>query len=45
LYGLAIATAVAASAVDATEKRLPNALTYPLAGGGGGAWRLVCAAG
>jgi leader peptidase (prepilin peptidase)/N-methyltransferase len=34
LYGLAIATAVAASAVDATEKRLPNALTYPLAGGG-----------
>lgn len=34
LYALAIAVAVAAAAVDATEHRLPNALTYPLAGGG-----------
>ena len=33
-YGVAIAAALAAAAVDATEKRLPNALTYPLAGGG-----------
>ena len=33
-YAVAIAVAVAAAAVDATEKRLPNALTYPLAGGG-----------
>lgn len=33
-YALAIALAIAAAAVDATEKRLPNVLTYPLAGGG-----------
>lgn len=33
-YAFAIALAIAAAAVDATEKRLPNVLTYPLAGGG-----------
>jgi leader peptidase (prepilin peptidase)/N-methyltransferase len=33
-YGLAVAVTVAAAAVDASEKRLPNVLTYPLAGGG-----------
>ena len=33
-YALAIALALAAAAVDATEKRLPNVLTYPLAGAG-----------
>ncbi|HEY5151306.1 MAG TPA: A24 family peptidase [Mycobacterium sp.] len=34
LYGAAVAVAVAAAAVDASENRLPNVLTYPLACGG-----------